>query len=229
MKIEELIWRHPTLFHMAEDGSWPSIQKQGLLSTSELLDLYSYIGAARDAIESEWRSRKVRIRRMGQPDVIIRDQIPMRPDRLRPCLDPDVTTSIWYKLVNGRIFFWPTWKYLQIFLSANSYVNSPHVVISVDTRRLLERYEDRITLSEINSGSAYYNPELYAGPLRRGRQTFKPISEFNGRFVHELVVERGIPDLSGIVKCVERWIARGTNGLTATFEKLETLWTEPTP
>ncbi len=227
MRTEDFIQQSPTLFHMAEDGSWPSIRQQGLLSTSELLNRYGYSGPARNAIESEWRPRKVRIQRQGLPDVVIRDQIPMPPERLRTCLEPGVTTAAWYKLINGRIFFWPTWRNLEIFLSANSYRNSPHVVVSVDTRALLERYGARVTLSDINSGSTYYDPERYTGPRPRGPQTFKPISEFSARFVRELVVEQGIPDVGGIVKSVERWIAHGADGRTATFEKLETLWTEP--
>ena len=40
MEIERLISRYPTLYHMAEDGSWESIQRHGLLSTSALLDRF---------------------------------------------------------------------------------------------------------------------------------------------------------------------------------------------
>jgi hypothetical protein len=38
MDTAELIARYPRLYHMAEDGSWPSIQAHGLLSTRAMLD-----------------------------------------------------------------------------------------------------------------------------------------------------------------------------------------------
>ena len=39
-ELEELLSDCPTLYHMAEDRSWPSIRHRGLLSTTALLDLY---------------------------------------------------------------------------------------------------------------------------------------------------------------------------------------------
>jgi hypothetical protein len=44
---EELVSIYPRLWHMAEDGSWPSIADNGLLSTSALLDLYGVSGKSR--------------------------------------------------------------------------------------------------------------------------------------------------------------------------------------
>jgi hypothetical protein len=202
---------------MAEEGSWPSIQQYGLLSTSELLSRYGYSGDAREEIECKWRRKKVIVERPGLPTVTIRDQIPMCPVSLKGCLEPGITTYAWYRLINGRIFFWPTWKDLTILLSANAYRNQPHVVIAIDTRSLLEKHGERVTLSGINSGSTY-RPEM------RGPGTFKPISDFDGPWVKEVVVERGIPSLNGLVKSAETWIARGVEYRSATFEKLGTLW-----
>jgi len=50
-ELAELLQDCPTLYHMAERGSWPSIREHGLLSTSALLDLYGKQGAEREAIE----------------------------------------------------------------------------------------------------------------------------------------------------------------------------------
>lgn len=54
----ELAERYPRLFHMAAAGSWPSIERHGLLSTSALLD----ISASRKNGESHWRHAIVRHR-----------------------------------------------------------------------------------------------------------------------------------------------------------------------
>ena len=44
---------YPRLYHMAEEGSWPSIRRHGLLSTSALLDRCLVSGRRRAGIESE--------------------------------------------------------------------------------------------------------------------------------------------------------------------------------
>ena len=50
MKEADLVRIYPRLFHMAEDGSLPSIQANGLLSATALLDLYGIDGDGRTAI-----------------------------------------------------------------------------------------------------------------------------------------------------------------------------------
>lgn len=74
MKVGELVALYPRLYHMAEDSSWPSIHKYGLLSTSALLTLYGYTGTKREHIESQWRPEKVTISGKGLRDAVIRDQ-----------------------------------------------------------------------------------------------------------------------------------------------------------
>ena len=49
---EDLIKYYSRLYHMAEKGTWPSIKKRGLLSTSACCDLYGIKGKEREKIES---------------------------------------------------------------------------------------------------------------------------------------------------------------------------------
>ena len=135
MRVQDFVGQHPSVYHMAEDGSWPSIQSNGLLSTSRLLDLYGYNGPNRDAIESEWRKDSVVLRREGLPDATVRDQRVMPPDELRSCLTRGLAPSDWYRLVNSRIFFWTSLRDLARFLSAKLYRGAPHVVIEVNSAR----------------------------------------------------------------------------------------------
>ena len=208
---------------MAEDGSWPSIRQRGLLSTSALLDLYDIQGAQRTEIESVWRPRKVVLRQDGLPNVVIRDQIPLRPDLLEPCLEGGVTVGEWYRLVNGRVFFWPDKRRLEWFLSAKAYRDEPHIVLTMDTRSVVQRHRDRVTLSPINSGSAYPSRSTGVAP-KRGPSTFKHIAEYPHQFAAELVVEGGVTQLDGLVRSVERWIAHKTGDQEAVYEFLEKLW-----
>lgn len=208
---------------MAEDGSWPSIQQRGLLSTSELLNLYGYTGERRHEIESGWRPKSVVIRRAGLPDAVIRDQLVMPPQELQECLSPGLTPSDWYRLVNSRIFFWTSKADLARFLSARSYRGNPHAVIEVDSAKLIERHGDRITLTPFNTGSTLHGEE-YPHARTRGPETFQRIEDFHWTWVKELVVESGIPDIGGLVNSVKRCVSHTANWSDPQYEELETLW-----
>jgi hypothetical protein len=218
MLTETLIEEHPTLYHMAEDGSWPSIREHGLLSTSDLLSLYSYRGNEREVIESGWRGSKKVIHCSGMTDAVIRDQKVMPPRDLAPSLTNGMTPNDWYKLINGKVFFWVEPDDLDVFLGATEYRNSPHVVILVKTSRLLELYADRVTLSAINSGSTLGTRRL------RGRETFKSISAYRVPWVRELCIEGSIPRILDVAISVDRWIAHVKGDEPRLVERLEILW-----
>lgn len=107
-ELAELLRDCPTLYHMAERGSWPSIREHGLLSTSALLDLYGAQGAERAAIEGQRRPGPVTIERPAFGRAVIRDQKPMSDAGLRRCLTDGLTPEDWYRLLNGKVFFWLT-------------------------------------------------------------------------------------------------------------------------
>lgn len=199
MKESDLLKHFPRLWHMAEDGSWESIRKHGLLSTSALLDLYKVEGADRRAIESERRPRCIELAADGMMNAIIRDNGPLTVSALNRCLDPDVSPQEWFEMLNQRAFFWLSRGRLRGLLNAKSYRGRPHTVLTVDTSSLLAAHRDCIELSPINSGSAIRKPQ------RRGRQTFHKIADypFDQRrktrtvtgTVAELVVVNGVPDI----------------------------------
>ncbi len=224
MRVEELIKEYPNLYHMAEDGIWPNIDKYGLLSTSALLTMYGYEGSKRRAIESECRRDKVTISCNGYDDVVIRDQKVMPPEDLERCLLEGMEPQEWYEHINKRIFFWVKWERLEWFLGAREYRNERHLVITIDTQRLLERYTELVTLTNMNTGSTIYNKERFDRPRRRGKQTFKTIEEYPyyavGSIV-ELVVEDGVPDIADITICKARWIAHKRGYKEPDYEKLE--------
>lgn len=157
---------------MAQDGSWPSIAKHGLLSTSALLDLYQITGEQREALERCHRPESVSISRTGLPGAVVRDQKPMRETSLRECLDNDLTPTDWYLALNQRVFFWPSRKRLRGLLSARAYRNDVQTVLTLDTRSIVDAYSEVIQLSPINSGATIMSV------ARRGLQTFASIAEF---------------------------------------------------
>ncbi len=222
MDHEDLIANYPRLFHMAEADSWHSIQSLGLLSTTALLDEFEITGEQRDAIELARRAESIRISHQ-QRSAVIRDQKPLSDSALNLCLE-DMTPAEWYKLLNGKVFFWLTENRLTKLLRARAYRGRVQTVITVDTRELLERYAPRTSLSALNSGSTLYRP------LPRGMRTFSPIAEYpfearrktRGRAeaVAELAVDHSVPDIGKIaLEVTER-----QNGVI-----MRTLFKRPSP
>jgi hypothetical protein len=157
---------------MAEDGSLASIQDRGLLSATALLDLYEVSGEQRLAIEERRRHESVTLRRDGLPDAVIRDNKPMSDSALRKCLEDELTPYQWYKLLNGKTFFWLHKNRLRRLLKAKPYRNRAHTILTLDTGSVVTAHRDRILLSPINSGSTIMKPQP------RGNGTFQTIAQY---------------------------------------------------
>jgi hypothetical protein len=50
VSLHELAATYPYLYHVTSEGSWPSIQRYGLLSTQALLDLFAVDEALRERL-----------------------------------------------------------------------------------------------------------------------------------------------------------------------------------
>lgn len=207
MQAELLVEKFPRLFHMADQDAWPSIQKHGLLSTTALLDLFEVGGEKRRALESRHRPECVTIQHPGHGAAVIRDQKPMDDKGLTRCLQ-GVSPTEWYEILNRRTFFWLTEDRLQRLLSAGAYRDRPHCVLTVDTRALVGRHLERITLSPMNSGCTKPMPHP------RGRDCFLPVGEYPYEAwakkrrkldaVVELAVDYAVPDVATMVLTVEQ-------------------------
>ena len=212
-ELEEVVADCPTLFHMAERGSWGSIGERGLLSTSALLDLYGVSGAEREAIESMRRSASIPLNATGLPRAVVRDQLPMDDKGLLRCLPGHMAPRDWYELLNSKVFFWLTRDRLHTLTSASTYLDTSHDVIEVDTRSLIEAHRERIWFCPMNSGST----KPYPHP--RDESTFLRIADYpydhwrrkkrkRGERVVELAVDHSVPDVRRYVTRVI--VMRGT-------------------
>jgi len=162
LKEADVVRIYPRLFHMAEDGSLPSIQAKGLLSTTALLDLYQIAGAVRAGIESARRRESVTINRAGLTDAVIRDQKPMTDSALRKCLKDGLTPKEWYQTLNRKTFFWLHKERLWRLLKAKAYRDQPQTILTIDTASPVAAHRDRILLSPINSVTVHT-----PGPLQQ--------------------------------------------------------------
>lgn len=193
---------------MAEAGAWPKMQRQGMLSTTALLDLFGYSGDERRRIESERRTEMIEIGPREHDTALIRDNLPLRERFLAESLE-GMTATEWYELLNRKTFFWVSKGRLERLLGARAYRNRAHDVVAIETRRLVERDLDQIALAPINTGAA-----LYPSAAARGRATFQPIQDYDleamigrrGRkdAIVELAVDYAVRDIEEVAFLVER-------------------------
>ena len=193
----ELSTRYPEVYHMAEFNSWRSIKKHGLLSTAALLDLFEVRGDERIKLESRWRPGSVTIHHGAHGTAVIRDQRPMPENELMQVL-VGMHPAEWYKLINGKVFFWADLWGLKKLLTAVMYRGRSHDVLAVDTRALLDRHMPEMWLTDQNTGSVMSR-------RKRGLDTFKRVREFNAPWVTEVAVDYSVPDVANLTMRVEEW------------------------
>ena len=131
----------------------------------------------------------------------------MRESSLLKCLN-GVTPRQWYEFLNKRVFLWATTDRLDSLLAARAYRKKEHLVLKVDTGKLLSNYGQRVLLSPINSGSTIYRPSP------RGIETFQSIESYPfeerkrkrgiPNAVAEMVFDYAIPDMNEYVLRIEK-------------------------
>lgn len=220
-ELAELLGDCPTLYHMAERGSWPGIQRHGLLSTSALLNLYGVIGERREELEARRRPESVPVSHDGLAGAVIRDQKPMDDAGLSRCLADGMSPEDRYRLLNAKVFFWLTRGRLLRLVGARPYRDREHDVLELEAAPLVEAYRHAITLSPINSGAT----KPFA--RERGRTTFLPIDDYpyaswrqkrvRGERVVELAVDRGVLDVARFVRRVT--VMRDTELVSILYER----------
>jgi hypothetical protein len=198
ISLEKIAELHPTLYHMAEHGTWESIKRHGLLSTRALLDLFDIIGPEREAIEGTLRKHPIELNNSKNGRVIIRDHC-MSNSKLAGCLRDGLIPADWYRFLNGKVFFWLTEERLIKLMGA--YADREHLVLEIDTSELLKRHGGRVMLTPMNTGTT--SPMAFP----RGRNTFQPPSRYRfemnkkrkggaRKAIVELTVEHLVADIS---------------------------------
>lgn len=204
LTAEALVKSSPLIYHMSAPGSWPSIRKHGLLSTTALLDLFEYEGETRYKIECCQRPDWITLNHPVHDSVSIRDQWPLSDSGLRKALPKDMSPECWYKILNNMVFFFPCKDRLKRMIMV--YRKYRNTVLVVNIRSLLKTNEQKIYWSSINSGFTKNQNVAY-----RDRDTFVRLGEapksMRGRKrtnVVEIAAEYAVHDLaSHVLRVVE--------------------------
>lgn len=205
MHPDRLIELYPTIYHMAEAGTWTSIRDRGLMSATATLDHFEVSGVQRARLESEQRATKMTVIPGAPEAIVLRDQIPMPPSRLLRALGGRTTPEAWYRLINGKVFFWAQEHRLENLLNARQYRHLEHDVLSVDTQALVAAHGHEMWLCHMNSGNTF------PMPVPRGPEIFRRLDEYpvnrkNNPVPHvvEILVDYAVPDISQFVIEVRR-------------------------
>ena len=206
MDVEELITRHPRVFHTMSATAWPSVQRHGLLSTQRLIDLFGLDATERDRLLRSPRKQSTVLSTPGLPPAVIRDQKPMK--FIAEKIDPSSSLAEYLTAINARVFFWASPERLDRLRQAKEYRTEDQVVLHVDTRALVERHGPRIELCRLNSGAVTQKNH----PVR-GHRSWQPISDYpydeyrrrhgrDGALV-EVTVLDAVPDILDLTDKIE--------------------------
>ncbi|MHA7663717.1 DUF7002 family protein [Mycolicibacterium sp. HS_4_1] len=199
--------RYPVLYHMADEASWPSIQRHGLLSTQAIVDLYQPDPGTTAAILSQVRRTSITLDDDRYGAITVRDQLPLK--FLDECLHLGVTAQQYLDALNSRVYFWVSRARLETLLTARAYRDRRHLVLHVDTAALLDVHGSSVELAPYNTGSAHV-PNV----PKRGPGVFVPLADYpfdewrrkrgpSGEAVVELTVPYAVPDVVAFIQRVE--------------------------
>ncbi|QVX42022.1 hypothetical protein J4H89_23110 (plasmid) [Ralstonia solanacearum] len=190
---------------MAEAGTWPSIRDRGLMSASAVLDHFGVAGRARNRYETAQRTTKMSVLPQAPGEIVLRDQKPMPPERLERALIDGTTPEEWYRLINGKVFFWAEEHRLHGLLGARDYRQLEHDVLTIDSAPFIRAYSQNIWLCHMNSGNTFPMPHA------RGIDVFKRILDYPAntrghpaKRVVEIVVDDQVTDVARYVVEVRR-------------------------
>lgn len=205
MNLEKLIELYPRIYHMAERGTWESIQQRGLMSTTAVLDHLGVADGERARFESEHRDQKMDVRAGHTSNIVLRDQKPMPEKRLLQALTNGTTPRQWYELINDKVFFWVEEERLHRLLGARDYRTLEHDVLTLNSVEFIPAYAEKIWLCHMNSGNTWPIPH------RRDTEIFRRIADYpvkrSGKPVKnvvELVVDYSVPNITDYVLEVRR-------------------------
>jgi hypothetical protein len=184
---------------MAEPGSWSSICRHGLLSTSALLDMFQIEIQQRVAYESRRRPEAVELEHPRHGRVVLRDQKPLSEAKLARCLEDGLSVADWLRRLNAHVFFWVDPARLLRLREARAYRGKRQLVLTIDTASLLARCHHETYLTNRNTGAT----SPFAHP--RGAGTFVPLEQCPcSRRVVELAIQHRVGDIKQhVVSAVE--------------------------
>ena len=123
-------------------------------------------------------------------------------------IEPGYSLEDFLVAINSRVFFWATRDRLDRLRSAKQYRDEAQVLLHIDTRELVDRYEQQIQLCRFNSGAITQRNH----PARSHDSWVSinryPYEEYRRRYGHrralaEVTVLESVPDVLELTVDIE--------------------------
>jgi hypothetical protein len=184
----DFVQNYPTLLHLADARSWPSIERHGLLSAAEIVRRWQVPPDHAEALLTCKRPEPVVLDHPERGVAVLRDQHPLREHLLAPALTDGMKVGDWLRLLNSFAFFFTSPDRLRALRSA--YRDTPAVLLTVRTQSLVQAHGAKVRLAGMNTGNTSRKVK------ERGANTFLPIHRYDLRArVQEVVVMDEVSDL----------------------------------
>ena len=89
----------------------------------------------RERLEARRRAESTTVEHPRWGQAAVRDQKPLNEKLLAKCLR-GMSPSEWYRILNGKVFFWTNRERMERFLCAGAYKNRFHEMLVIDTASL---------------------------------------------------------------------------------------------
>ena len=196
----------PTLYHLSAEGSWPGIQRHGLLSSKLILNRFGADHQRVLEIETHRLSRSYPLQSQEHGSFVLRDRTTLSHPELTHALQGSCSPGRWIDLLSQRVFFSAQRKSLDSLLQAPLNRKLSHVVLEVNTGRLFDNYGSAIEVADINTGYTKRQPAF------RSPQTFQSPASYTrtgSRSIVEVTVLNSVPE---ILPLLRRAVLRRPNG-----------------
>lgn len=204
MENHEFMRRYPKLFHLAAGNAWGGLSTLGLRSARSLVGM---AGVAEDDQRRLLRERREGPESLKLPEgqtAVLTDQRPLNVTKLASALD-NMEVADWLWMLNGMCFLYPSEDEIATLQKA-AHAEEPVVVLTLNSRPLVEHFGSLIRLASINTGAVLY------GAARRGPRTFLSIDQFpKTKKVKEVALLSDIPDLTPYLHAAETRFPDGSS------------------
>lgn len=197
------VGKYPTLLHLADARSWPSIERLGLLSAAEIVRRWQVPADRAEVLLTRRRPKPpVKLHHPELGAAVLRDQHPLSERGLARVLTDGMKVEDWLRLLNSFVFFFPGSPagIDRLHGLRSAYRGTPAVLLTIRTRSLVEEHSARVRLADMNTG---YTGR---GAKARGDSTFLPIRDYDlarVERVREVVVMDEVSDLRDHLLSVE--------------------------
>jgi hypothetical protein len=178
MDIQEFTKKKAYLYHLTDKDNLANIlETKEILSTESIVNLTNWDNQQKNKFLSH-RRKDHEIINTPTGNYKIRDQKPISLTNLVKCLTKGITTGEFFKLLNMRVFFWPTLKRLESHY--NRYASESPIIHKVESSDLFN-INSNPEFCRLNSGATRSNSHLKGAPPERGINTFLSAEKYNLR------------------------------------------------